>query len=80
MVGGPRPDGRVRRPGPLDRPAVTSRGAEVTHFFDLLDDPAAPEEWVDRLDGPKYPAPADPPAFEPRGTAPPGPGRGFGYY
>lgn len=55
----------------------------VTHFFDLLDDPSArgaPEECGDRFDGPKYPAPGDPAAFELRGTAPPEPGRGFGYY
>jgi hypothetical protein len=61
-----------RRVSRIDRPAVTYRGTVVTHFYDLLGPPVErgeTEQWVDRFGGPRYPRPAEPPAFRlPRRT------------
>jgi hypothetical protein len=49
----------------IDHPVATYRGVVVTHFYDLLApaDARAPEEWIDRFDGPRYPLPAPDPVF-----------------
>jgi hypothetical protein len=64
-----------RRVNQIDRPLVTYRGTVVTHFYDLLAPPGEPRDTdvrVDRFDGPRYPRPAEPPAFTLSGRSAPG--------
>jgi hypothetical protein len=54
-----------KRVSQIDHPVITYRGNVVTHFYDLhsprADLPTV--EWADRFDGPRFPRPAEPPAF-----------------